>query len=972
MLRRVGIAVAIAVVTLIVVRVGALMWTDYLWFDSLGKASVWRRIITAKVGLAVVFSWVMFMLVYGSWMIADRRSITVRSNAELIPAMPDPVAIRYAAWIGERHGRVRLLASAGLAILMGIPAASEWQSWLLIRFGGPTDSVEPQFGLDLSSYLFRLPFLSYALRWTIAALALTVLITLVGYFLSGEVRLQPRTGEDAMGRQVRGHVSALLGAIALVKAIDYYVVDRPSISLGRNATFDGAGYTATHAVLPATMLLSLVALFAAGLLFVNVRRKSWNLPFVAIALWAVVAVLAGNVLPGVVQRFQVEPQRAGKEVKYIRRNQAATGAAYGLDRIDRQPLDVAAMPSPTAVKSMSGEIDRVPVMDPDLLPETFQKLEGKTAMRIASVDLDRYPIDGTSRPIVIAAREVRRDEIPNGKGWETDHLVYTHGQGAVAAFADKATADGRPEFILSGEEQTEYPALKVDHSELYHGEGLVDWYAIVNSKKASYDDARFDADTGIEMSSWLRKAAFAIRFGEIDPLITSSVTDSSQLLFRRDIHERVGEIAPFLSIGSDPYLAIIDRRLIYVMDGFTTSAMYPYSQYADPTDLPESSGLYGQLFNYVRGSVKVTVDAYDGSVNFYRLDGKYMPPDPILDAWSSAFPGLFKPVSQMPKQLTDHLRYPADLLSIQSKMVGRYHVTDPEQFYDGAQNWLVARNPGTTVQTAVANSSDGVGTAGSATSAGPSRPTSIYLRMPEQMEESFVSVLPFTPGSAAGTRGDLTAFIVAEQDAEQYASLTLFTVGALDKDGERVDDAKVNGPTVVQSSINSDDRISREISLLDDRGSNVAFGAMTLLPVENSLVWIRPFFVTGNSGGDTYPSLQKVIAVTDGKAAMADTTAKAVAALLTESPAGADDLPADPASTGGGATAPDEPSATDTGSGEPSGQTPAELLDRAGKLLDEGAAALSEPGGLAVYQENQDKARALISEALDQLQGSEG
>lgn len=949
------------IVAVIAVRVAALMWTDYLWFDSLGMSSVWKRTITAKVGLAVVFSWVMFMLVYGSWVIADRRAIAVRSDITAMPVTPDPVAIRYAAWIGERHGRVRLLASAGLAILMGIPAASEWQSWLLIRFGGPTDSVEPQFGLDLSSYLFRLPFLSYALRWTIAALALTVLITLVAYFLSGEVRLQPRAGEDAIGRQVRAHVSALLGAIALVKAVDYYVVDRPSISLGRNATFDGAGYTATHAVLPATMLLSLVALFAAGLLFVNVRRKSWNLPIVAVVLWAVVAVLAGNVLPGLVQRFQVEPQRAGKEVKYIRRNQAATGAAYGLDRIKRQPLDVAAMPSPTGVKALSGEIDRVPVMDPDLLPETFQKLEGKTAMRIASVDLDRYPLDGVSRPVVIAAREVRRDEIPNGKGWETDHLVYTHGQGAVAALADQATADGRPEFVLSGNEQTEYPALKVDHPQLYHGEGLVDWYAIVNSKKASFDNARFDAETGIAMSSWLRKAAFAVRFGEIDPLITSSVTDASQLLFRRDIHERISEIAPFLSVGSDPYLAIIDRRLMYVMDGFTTSAMYPYSQYADPSDLPESSGLFGQLFNYVRGSVKITVDAYDGSVNLYRLDGTYMSPDPILDAWSSAFPGLFKPADEMPADLTAHLRYPADLLSVQSKMVGRYHVEDPEQFYDGAHNWLVARDPGVSVQTAAGSSSDGAGAAGAGASAGPTRPVSIYLRMPSEIKESFVSILPFTPGSAAGTRGDLTGFMVAEQDAERYSELTLFTVGTVNNEGEQVDEAQVDGPAVVQSSINSDDTISREISLLDDRGSNVAFGAMTLLPVENSLVWIRPFFVTGNSGGDTYPSLQKVIAVSDGKAAMADTTAKAVAALLTESPPGTEEP-----------TATTTPKTGDTKPAVTSKETPAQLLDRAGKLLDEGAAALAKPGGLATYQENQEKARDLITEALDLLKKSGG
>jgi uncharacterized membrane protein (UPF0182 family) len=396
--------------------------------------------------------------------------------------------------------------------------------------------------------------------------------------------------------------------------------------------------------------------------------------------------------------------------------------------------------------SAKGVPARVPLLDPGPYASTFQVLEGRTAVKITNVDLDRYKIDGELRPVLLAARSSDAGGLPQG-GWEQRHLVYTHGDGLAVAPADEVRPDGRPDFeSLTGE-------FEVDHPELYFGEGVKNWYAIVGTERAQQNGATFDADTGIAMNSIWRKGALALTQGELDPLVSDYVTDDSQLLYRRDINERLHTMAPFLKFGSDPYPVVADGRITWVIDGYTTSDTYPNSQFANTAGLAPDSDLTQGRFNYLRASVKATVDAYDGTVTLYRTE-RQGGDDPILDAWSRVYPGAFTPISEMPAGIRAHLRYPVDMLKVQTNMLGRYHVTDPDLFLDGSRNWVVSGDPGSDIE-------------GSDPAPGGIPPVAQVLDTSTGEGPRWVGVRPFNLGSAANAnspRAALSAFALADND----------------------------------------------------------------------------------------------------------------------------------------------------------------------------------------------------------------
>ncbi|MCB1028435.1 MAG: UPF0182 family protein, partial [Microthrixaceae bacterium] len=690
-------------------------------------------------------------------------------------------------------------------------------TWMLFLNGANVGLSDPQFGIDLGFYFFKLPFLDYVLSWLFAAVITIALATGGVYYLNGSLR-PPGARKAGFGTPaVKAHLSVLLATLALIKAAEYYFVRRPALTFAEGRVFDGAGYTAVNAQLPATLLLTLVSLFCGGLLVYNVWRRGWGLPVVALTLWLAVSVLGAGALPAFVQRFQVDPQKAAREIDFIQRNQEATKAAYGLDTLTTEKFDYTEMVSDAEVDDALPVIDRVPVLDPDLIGDTFRAQQSKKPQfSMGEVFLDRYEIDGAEKTAVLSVRDLSRNDLP-GRSWEQEHLVYTAGEGVALAPADRVASDGRPDYLIEDLPVRTTDEFVLDKPQVYFGRGLADWYAIAGTSRE--DGERFDGSTGIALGSVWRQIETSLRFGVIDPLISSSVDEDSRLLMRRDPNERLSALAPFVSWSSEALPVVSEGRVKYLQMGYTTVSTYPYAQFSPTDDLPEGSDLRSRRFNSMRAAVVATIDGYDGSVKMYRIDreftdGAAIDEDPVIAAWERALPQLFTPFDELPEDLRAHLQYPDELLRVQTRMYGRYHVDDPETFYDGSENWIVARNPGNDVAEV------------SGQTAGPIAPAQLMLN--RDGEPAFVRSRPLTPGTEAAARADLAAYVVGDSDPERFGDLTAYTMSTVEADGERREGAEVENPTRAQVAINNDPRISEKVTLLNQSGSNVRFGAMQL------------------------------------------------------------------------------------------------------------------------------------------------
>lgn len=949
---------------LILLRIAAEVHLEYLWYDSLNQADTWLATTGAKVLLGSVFSLVFFLACLSSLTVADR----VSRRQELMGA--DEFILRYHELIGSRHRIVRVVVALVLALAIGLPAIQAWEPWLLFLNGSTVGVKDPQFGIDLGFYFFRLPFLEYVLSWLFAAVITIALATGGVYYLNGSLR-PPGTKKAGFGTPaVKAHLSVLLATLALVKAAEYYFVRRPSLTFAEGRVFDGAGYTAVNAQLPATLLLTLVSLFCGGLLVYNVWRRGWGLPFVALTLWLAVSVLGAGALPAFVQRFQVDPQKAAREIAFIERNQQATKAAYGLDTLKTEDFDYTEMVSDAEVEEAQPIADLVPVLDPDLIGDTFQAQQAKKPQfAMGEVFLDRYEIDGAAQPAVLSVRNLSRPDLP-GQSWEQQHLVYTAGEGVALAAADRVAGDGSPDYLIEDLPVRTTDDFKLDKSQVYFGRGLAEWYAIAGTSRE--DGERFDGSTGIALGSVWRQIETSLRFGAIDPLISSSVDENSRLLMRRDPNERLSALAPFVSWSSEALPVVSEGRVKYLQMGYTTVSTYPYAQFSPTDDLPEGSDLRSRRFNSVRAAVVATIDGYDGSVKMYRIDGEFadgaaLGEDPVIDAWQRALPQLFTPFDELPDDLRSHLQYPEELLRVQTRMYGRYHVEDPETFYDGSENWVVAVDPGSDVA--------------ELTNQRPPPIPPNQLMLDRDGEPGFVRSRPLTPGTEEATRADLAAYVVGDSDPERFGELTAYTMSTVQADGERREGAEVANPTRAQVAINNDARISQKVTLLNQSGSNVEFGAMSLIPVGDSIFYIRPLYVVGK-GKDASKSLNQVVVVWKGSAYLGDTVVEgidnAVADRKVDAPEVTGEIPPPPTGEPTDTTTPAETGSTTTtapteGTPPPSDDATApELITQAIELMDDAEGSLGSDGGLAEYEQKNDEARELLDRAAVLLEAEGG
>jgi uncharacterized membrane protein (UPF0182 family) len=844
--------------------------------------------------------------------------------------------------------------------MVGLPAMSQWQEWKLFvnqQSFGIKDSL---FSQDVSFYVFRLPFLGFIANWIFGAFVLITLVTAAMHYLNGGIRLQN------LGNKVtpaaKAHLSVMLAILALARAAGYWL-SRFDLLGSTRGVVQGATYTDVNAQLPAINLMILVSIAVALLFLYNVRLKGWRIPVMATLMWMVVAIAAGTIYPALVQRFSVQPDVSTKELPYIATNLEATKHAMNLTDVVQVPVSFGAL-SASDITANDASLRDVRQLDPTEMRDRFALDEGKTSFyTINDLDVDRYAIDGRLQQVVLGARELNSAGIPN-RTWVSRHLIYTHGCGVVAAPASRVTTDGRPTYVDLG----------VKRPQLYVGEGLND-YAIVATKQAEQACPDLKAEAyqstgGVALTSTLRRAAFALHFGEYNLFGSGLITPESRLMWIRNIKDRVEKIAPFFQYDADPYPAVVDGKVVWILDAFTTTSRYPNAQSANVSQLTSGSGLNAS-FNYVRNSVKAVVDAYSGEITLYLVDSN----DPIAATWAKAFPNLLTPVSEASAELVSHFRYPEDLFRVQTNVYGRYQFNDPTLFFNRDAAWSVAQASSTS-----ADATTGViGASGTVLSpdqidvqdANVARfePYYTMFHAPGSSESNgtFSLLRPFVPFSLDDTRKELRAFMVVSSDPKSYGKITVY----------EVNDPLPEGPATVAAEFGSDTAVSQQVTLLDQRGSRVVFGDLQIVPVGKGLVYLRPLYVRPDDANAKQVFVRKFLAFYNNKVVIADDLTAAIAKLFPGYTGnlgdrfndGSEPAPTDTSNTG--TTVPPNTATTiPSGSVDPGSLTAAQQLAQAEILFDQADAALAAtPPDFSTYQIKLAQARELVRLALAQVGG---
>ena len=911
----------------------------------------------AKIGLGLLFTAVFFVALWVNLFLADRLAPKIRP-----PGPEDELARRWQQFMGRRAILVRSVISLLFALMVGAGVSSQWQSWLFFTNRVDFGITDQQFGRDVGFYVFQLPFLTFVVSWAFAAILVIFVVTTIQHFLNGGIRVQGQAG-SRVTPQVKAHLSLLLGLLALAKGVGYYL-DRFELTLSSRGFVDGATYTDVKAQMPALQLLMIVSVFCFGLLVFNIWRRGFTYPIIAVGLWALVATLAGTIYPALVQRFQVEPAESTKELIYIERNIEMTRIAMGLDQVMLQDFSYKPTLTPKDIEENLATVRNVRLLDPAVMRDTFQQTQGiKSFYDFRDIDVDRYEIDGRTTQVVLAARELKQTDLPN-TSWESEHIAFTHGYGIAAAPANAIDANGRPAYALADIPVTANDgaaALEIDSPGLYVGEGLKG-YALVGATRDEMDFqddddrtevTRYDGADGVGIGSLARKLAFALRFTEPNLVVSGEVGPETRILYKRDVVDRAKTLAPFLKFDQDPYPAIVEGRVMWILDAYTSTDMFPYAQRVNPRAV--RSGDLRSSLNYVRNSIKVVIDAYDGAPTFYIVDDD----DPLAQSYRQQFPQLFSDTPP-PLEIAKHFRYPEDLFRIQTDMWGRYRINDPAEFYDAAGAWSIAQDPGNSIGlTAVESVIDAAGNVISSSEVRVA-PQYLLMRLPGAEDESFVLFRPFVPFSDDDSRKNLKGFMVVHNDPGRYGEIEVYEIRS---------STPVDGPALFNSNIQTEEEISERLTLLNQNGSTVVPGNLLLIPVGNSLLYVRPLFIEA-TGTTAVPELQLVIVGVGPEVVIADSfesaLAKAIPGLNIDLKSGL--VEQDPSFASGDQDDDSDRSDADSESGDPeaddeSGDVSIEELLALSRAAFERADAALRTGDLAGYQQWVDTAAGYIAKA---------
>jgi uncharacterized membrane protein (UPF0182 family) len=873
------ITTVIVAVLVIAFFIAANLYTEVLWYDQLGFLNV---LTTQWYSSAIMFAVGFLALalpVYASIEIAYRaRPVYAKLNAQLDRYQQVIEPLRRVAMIG---------VPALLGIFGGVSAAGRWPvvlQWLnKTQFG----TADPQFGLDLSFYFFDLPLWHGVVEFAAWALGLAALAALATGYLYGSIRLAGR--DVRISRSARVQLAITVGLWFLAQALLIWMDQYTTLySEAQGFLGTGAGYTEANATIPGRAILAGIAVLVALLFIVTAIIGRWRLPVIGTALLIVSAIVVGGIFPWGVERFQVDPNARTLEAKYIGYSIDATRDAYGVADVEELPYSAVTDAEPGALREDAETTANIRIIDPALVPKAVQQLQQfRQYYQFSShLDVDRYDIDGETQDTVIAVRELNLEGLQESRSWYNDTIVYTHGFGLVAAYGNQRASNGQPSFLESGipsvgdlgdfepriyfgEESPQYSIVGGPEG----GSKLELDYPSGSEDSGSASTTTFTGDGGPRLDSLFSKLIYAIKFQSEQIFLSDGVNDQSQILYDRNPKDRVAKVAPYLTLDSDVYPAVVDGRIVWIVDGYTTGTNYPYSQVESlstsiaDTYTPAPAFAVDDI-NYIRNSVKATVDAYDGSVTLYAWDDQ----DPVLATWQKIFPATVKPMSEMSDELLDHVRYPSDLFKMQRAILGSYHVTDPLSFYSSDDQWITPADP-------------------ASAAAGDTLQPPYYLTMqvPGSDEPSFTLYSTFIPNSQGeNARNILTGYLAVNADAgEDYGKLTLLTLPK---------DTNVPGPGQVEADFTTDTEVANQLALLTRGDTSVELGNLLTLPVGGGLLYVQPVYVQATSGTQL-PLLRKVLVGFGESIAFEDTLDAALDQLFggdSGADAGDTDVPIDP------------------------------------------------------------------------------
>lgn len=941
----------ILAVLVVVVIMGSYVWREILWYQSVD----YTRVLVTEYGVQSAL-FVVGALVCGL-VVASSMVLAYRHRPFFAPTSVSQQALDHYRAIIEPLRRVALVAGPGLlAVFAGVAASSQWRNLLLFLNRQSFGKSDPTFDLDVGFFVFTLPWLSFLESFATMVLVLAIIAAAFTHYVYGGLQFGAKGVRTT--RAARIHLSLLGAVFVLLRAVGYWL-DRYELSVKDSQRITGLTYTDATAVMPTKAILAIAAVICAGLFVATIWTRSWRLPIVGVSLLLVTSVLIGGLFPAAVQSLRVRPNEQSLEAPYIEANIVATREAYGLDRIKTQQYQAKTTADQGQLRKDAETIPGIRILDPLIVSPTFQQMQGLRQYYEFpdALDVDRYVVNGTTQDTVIAARELNVDGIPQ-RNWVNDHTVYTHGFGVVAAYGNRRTSDGEPLFFIKDIPPS--GAITSFEPRIYFGENTRT-YSIVGApegqapREIDYQtsdsgEARYTytGSGGVAMDNFLKRTAYAIGYGEAKILLSEQVSDASRMLDYRTPRERVERVAPWLTLDGNAYPAIVEGRVEWILDGYTTTANYPYSKLqsldsatadAVTTRARSVSEVAAGQVNYIRNSVKATVDAYDGSVKLYAWDDQ----DPLLKAWSQAFGGTVRPLSEISGALMSHLRYPEDLFKVQRELLTRYHVTDAGSFYSGGDYWKTPEDP-----------------TGQAQRGSGQPPYYLSIKMPDQAQPAFSLTTSFSP--IGDNRPFLAGFLAVDSDAgsvdgkrrDGYGTMRLLNLPA---------STNVPGPAQVQNQINTSNQNSKNFALTlsqflggqGQSGTQVIRGNLLTLPVGDGLLYVQPIYQRSTSG-TTYPFARAVVVAFGNNLAWANTLDEALDQLF----GGSSGATAGDSGTGG-TTDPTTPT-TPTTPTDKAAQLKAALAE-VQKQYDAGQTAL-KAGDWTAYGNAQKALQAAIQRAI--------
>ena len=804
--------------------------TDWMWFGEVGFRKVYATELMTKTLLFVIVTLVTYFFIS----LNAKHAVTDTTKAPVLwrvsPELP-PVDI------GRSVGKAVIPIAAVFALIFGANASGDWMNFLQITHRSSFGAVDPVFGKEIGYYVFVLPAIADLLGTLRSLVILTLIISLFFHLLRGRLTFRPqRVGLEPPADK---HVAVLLVAFLILTALQIWLVRLPELLYSTTGPLVGASYSDLHARLPALHITAVTALIGAALVIYGMlRRKILWFTAISFVAYIAVSIVVGGLFPWAMQRFIVAPTELTRETPQLLSHIRATRAAWGLDKVEIRALTGDASLTLADVRANASTVENVRLWDRDPLLQTFGQLqEIRTYYDFRSVDDDRYMVNGRYRQVLLSARELNSESLPT-KNFVNRHLTFTHGMGLTLGPVNEVTSEGLPVLFIKDLPPASTVSLKVTRPQIYYGE-LTDEHVFVGTKQSEFDYpsgddvkyTRYTGKGGVRTGSFLRRALFALHFSELNILLSGDIQSDSRILYNRVIGQRARMALPFLTFDEDPYLIVADNgELKWMLDGYTSTRRYPYSQRLDDGT------------SYMRNSVKVVMDAYDGTIDAYIVDAA----DPLARTYSKIFPGILKPFSQMPADLRSHLRYPTDLFRVQSQLYATYHMDAPETFYHREDQWAI---PAAAVQTTDERRFM----------------RHIVMKLPEETKAEFIYMAPFTPKG----KDNLASWMIARNDGDNYGKLRVYRFPK---------QSLIYGPRQIMARIDQDTDISRELTLWDQRGSEVIRGELMVIPIEEALIYVQPVYLRAEGG--RIPELKRVVVAYQNKVVMRETLEAGLATLF--------------------------------------------------------------------------------------------